>query len=354
MKITSVEYIRLDMPLTMPYTIAYETVSQATNIILKLQTDTGTTGWGCSAPDKEITGETPETVIENINEFIEATVKGTSPFQIARINQLIKHELPKASSTLAMLDMALHDILARKARLPLYQLLGGYKDSIETSITISILPLKETLEQAGYYLKKGFRILKVKGGIHIEDDIEKIMKLREKYGSLFLIRFDANQGYSADEAIEFIKRTEKAGIDILEQPTPYKKDEILGKVTQQVDVPVMADESIKNLKDAFRLASNNIIDMVNIKLMKVGGILESQHINSVAKAGGLEVMVGCLDECSLGISAGLHFALSRPNIEYADLDGHLDLLEDPFAGLFKMKEGVLYPSESAGLGKINL
>ncbi|WP_346857655.1 dipeptide epimerase [uncultured Draconibacterium sp.] len=354
MKITGIEYFKLEMPLAIPYTIAYETVSKATNIILKLSTDKGITGWGCAAPDPEVTGETADDVIHTIENQITGLLKNESPFQLVRFTHLLKQHSPHAASAIAMVDMALHDILARKARLPLYQLLGGYRTNIETSITIGILPLKDTIEQANYYFKKGFNIIKLKGGISLNDDIEKIIKLREKYGMAFSLRFDANQGYTPAESFEFVRQTQKAAIEILEQPTKQKKEEQLGEVSRNIDVPVMADESIKTLKDAFRLASNDLIDMVNIKIMKVGGILEAQHINSVSKAAGLEVMVGCIDECALGISAGLHFALSRKNIEFADLDGHLDLLEDPFTDLFQLKNGVLYPSNHYGLGNIKL
>ncbi|MEO6347140.1 MAG: dipeptide epimerase [Aquaticitalea sp.] len=354
MKITAIEYFRLDMPLAVPYTIAYETVSKTTNIILKLTTNNGITGWGCAAPDLEVTGEGPEDVINNIETVIVGLLKNQSPFLIARYTHQLKTLCPNASSTIAMVDMALYDLMARKAQLPLYQLLGGYRSEIPTSITIGILPLKETLEQAGDYLKKGFSIIKLKGGVNLTEDIEKVLKLREKHGNEFLLRYDANQGYAAYEAIEFINKTKSAKIEILEQPTNQKEESQLGEVTKNVHVPVMADESLKTLKDVFRLASNGIIDMVNIKIMKVGGILESQHINSVAQSAGMKVMVGCIDECALGISAGLHFALSSPNIVYADLDGNLDLLGDPFTNLFNLRNGILYPSNSYGLGNIKL
>lgn len=354
MKIAAIEYFRLDMPLATPYTIAYETVHKTTNIILKLTTKEGITGWGCAAPDIEVTGERPKDVIDNIENVIIGLLKDQSPFHIARYTHQLKTLCPHSTATIAMVDMALYDLMARKAQLPLYQLLGGYRNEIQTSITIGILPLMETIQQARNFLKDGFTIIKLKGGLNLEEDVERIMKLRENYGYEFILRFDANQGYTAEEAVEFINKTKSAKIEILEQPTKQQKEAQLGQVTQNVQVPVMADESIKTLKDAFRLASNELIDMVNIKIMKVGGILESQHINSVAKSAGMEVMVGCIDECSLGISAGLHFALSRPNIEYADLDGHLDLLEDPFTNLFNLKNGILYPSNYYGLGKIEL
>lgn len=353
MKIREIEHYRLDMELEVPYTIAYETVTHATNIILKLITDTGIIGWGCAAPDAVVTGESPEDVVETIDSVIMDMLLGQSPFQIARVIDNLKQYVPQPSSAMAMVDMALYDIMARQAGLPLYQLLGGFRHDIATSITIGIVSVEETLEQARKHLLNGFSIIKLKGGLNLAEDIEKVLKLRQTYGQDFVLRFDANQGYSFSQAVEFIDSIKSANLEIIEQPTSEKKDARLGRVTQAVAVPVMADESIKSLKDAFRLASNDLIDMINIKLMKVGGILESQHINSVAKAAGMEVMIGCLDESALGISAGLHFALSRANIEYADLDGNLDLVNDPFSGLFHLKNGILSPSDAPGLGYID-
>ncbi|MFS4416079.1 mandelate racemase/muconate lactonizing enzyme family protein [Maribacter sp. 2307ULW6-5] len=353
MKITKTSYERLDLSLSVPYTIAYETVDRTTNFILKLETNTKMVGYGCAAPDATVTSETAEEVERAIKDILVPFLKGKDPFAYALLLTELKSLLGTKSSALAMVDMALHDLISKKAGVPLYRFLGGYRNHIPTSITIGILPLEATLVQAREFMEQGFSIIKVKGGADVEEDIAKMRRLRELYPKA-VFRFDGNQGYSVAESLRFFEGTRSVGIEIFEQPTRVDQDESLGRVTQGTNIPVMADESLKTLKDAFRLAQNERIDMINIKLMKVGGILEATHINSVAKSAGLEAMVGCLDECALGIAAGLHFALSRPNIHYADLDGHLEIMGDPFKELFNIKNGVLHPTAHPGLGKIDL
>ena len=350
MKIAGLECWPVTMRLREPYTIAYEHVDETTNVFVRIDTDAGFSGFGCAAPDKVVTGDTPDSVLDSLSRADRDVLRGHNPLRYALLLETLADALPNAPSARAAVDMAIFDILGKVANLPLWKLLGGYRDSIKTSVTIGVLPLGDAIRRAQELTEQGFACLKLKGGIDVEEDIRRVLDVRQAVGSDIELRFDANQGWSVEESRHFVEGTRSAGLELLEQPTRRDQPDLLGRVTQTVSVPVMADEGIMSLRDAFRLAKNDLVDMVNVKLMKVGGIFEALQINAVARAAGLEVMVGCMDESALAIAAGLHFALARRNVAYADLDGHLDLVGDPTAGAVRLEHGVLYPLDRPGLG----
>jgi L-alanine-DL-glutamate epimerase-like enolase superfamily enzyme len=349
MKIRNIEIDFLSLELADPYTVAYETFDKADLVFIRL--DTGEiSGWGCMAPDPQVTGEHARLIYPEASEKLPDLLRGSDPLRRAKIMDRIRHEFPNHSSLQAAVDMALWDILGKKAGLPVWKILGGYRSRIETSVTIGICPVEDTLRYAESHIDRGFRILKIKGGLAPEDDLERLVKLRERFGNGIRLRFDANQGYSYPQALWFIGKVQPVNLELLEQPTRQGEPEHLGLVKHRSTVPVMADESLVSLMDAFRLAKRGLVDLINIKIMKVGGISEAIQVDSVARSAKIGVMVGCMDESALGISAGLQFALSRKNIRFADLDGHLDLLDDPAYGTVIIKDGQLFPTDSPGLG----
>jgi L-alanine-DL-glutamate epimerase-like enolase superfamily enzyme len=350
MKITRIEAWAVPLTLKEPYTIAYDTIGHTSNVFCRIHTDGGVTGCGCAAPERKISGETAVTVLVAVADVFGPTLKGRDPRLVAGILEKLRPSIASDPAAVAMIDMALFDILGKVARLPVYQLLGGCRHHMLTSITIGILPVDETVAAARLRVKEGFRAIKIKGGLDLEEDVARVRKVREAVGGDIALRFDANQGYSEAQSLDFSKRTAVAGLQLIEQPTPRAETDMLGRVTRQAAIPVMADESLMGLKDAFRLVKNELVDLVNIKLMKVGGIAEALNINAVSRAANVPVMVGCMDESALAIAAGLHFALARPNVIYADLDGHLDLRDDPAAGAVRLEKGRLYPLAKPGLG----
>ncbi|MEX0703499.1 MAG: dipeptide epimerase [Planctomycetales bacterium] len=350
MKIVRVESRLLPLRLAEPYTIAYETVESADNVLLVLETDSGLRGLGCAAPDEAVTGETAERTLSIFRDVVEPVLRGTDPFRSEQCLQTLAKPLAAQPAARAAVDMALHDLLGKQAGLPVWKLLGGFRSSIATSVTIGILPERKTVERAKELVARGFVALKLKGGADVDGDVDRIRKVREAVGPGIELRFDANQGFTVSQTVDFLRRTESLRVEHIEQPTTRDDPALLGEVKRNSHVPVMADESLMTLRDAWRIATGEWADLLNIKLMKVGGIAEAAKIDAVAEAGGIRTMVGCMDESALAIAAGLHFALARPNVAYADLDGHLDLLDDPFAAAVRLENGILHPAEGPGFG----
>ncbi len=350
MKITRVEAWQADLKMQEPYTIAYERIDRVVNVFLRIETDEGIVGFGCAAPDEQVTGENERSVLKSLNDFAVPILIGADPLRSSKLLEGLKRTLRNQYAAQAAVDMALYDILGKYANLPLWKMLGGFRDRIMTSVTIGILPEDDTIKQAKDLIAQGFKCLKLKGGKDAESDIVRVIKVREVVGEDIEIRFDANQGYTINQTLNFVKNTQNEKLEFIEQPTPKDDSDALNYLTMHLSLPVMADESVLNIYDAFRLVRYNLASLLNVKLMKVGGISEALQVDAVMRSSGVEVMAGCMDESALAIAAGLHFALARPNVIYADLDGHIGLLNDPFAGGVILQDGMLFPTEKPGLG----
>jgi o-succinylbenzoate synthase len=351
MIITKVEAIPLDMPLKEPFSIANETVDEGINVFFKVETSSGILGWGCATPDS-VTSETKESVLHTFNKIPKDIIIGKDPTRIHRINEEIEEKIKENQSLKAGINMALYDILGKQAGMPLYKLLGGYRDKIETSVTIGLNPVEVMVERAKEYVSQGFTCLKMKCGMDPNQDIEAAISIRKAVGPKIKLRLDANEGYTVDQALTVIQTLESLGtdIEILEQPTPADYLYSLKEVTAQCPVPIMADETVLTLRDSLKLIRLEIADMINIKLMKMGGITNAIKANIFAELAEIPVMIGCMNESMAAMAAGVHFACAFKNVIYADLDSALDFKRDVVKGGASYKDGFVIPSEEPGLG----
>jgi L-alanine-DL-glutamate epimerase-like enolase superfamily enzyme len=235
--------------------------------------------------------------------------------------------------------------------IPVVDFYGRKHKSLPTSVTIGICNVDETLKEAHEYKLRGFRVLKVKTGLNVEEDIERFCKLHETYGNNFTLRVDANQGYDISDTIRFYKATNHLGLELIEQPLPVGKEAEMNKLPDEIRHKMACDESIKNAKSAFLLASTpQTCGIFNIKLMKCGGLSGAFEISNIANVAGIDLFWGCFDESIISISAALHAAFSCRNTKYLDLDGSLDLAEDLVEGGFIIEDGIMSIKEGPGFG----
>lgn len=351
MKIKSVKTWVTDLGNTKPYTIAFKTVDEVKNAFVEITLQNGITGIGAGNPSEYVTGEhlvqTQAALHENNLDFLVGR-------DIAEVNLLLAEVLakfPKQPAARAALDIALYDVFTKHLGVPLVKYLGQTITSMPTSNTIGIKNVTETLKEAEEYGQRGFTVLKVKLGKDLEEDIERLVKLREKFGKKFTIRIDANQGYTSAQTIEFVKRTTTLDVELIEQPLPAKAVAELKALPEAIRTVIAADESLLSPNDAWQLVQPpRAAGIFNIKLMKCGGVQQALKIADVARYANVDLFWGCNDESIVSITAALHAAFACAHTKYIDLDGSLDLARDEVRGGFILKEGVMYCSDKPGLG----
>ncbi|KGR78695.1 dipeptide epimerase [Ureibacillus manganicus] len=352
MKITDIKLFEVEAPLITPFKTALRTVHQINNIGVYVYTDTGQVGIGEAAPTAVITGETKESITHAITNFIKPSILGMDIEEIALIMDRIDTCLYKNTSAKAAVDMAIYDLFAKRYNAPLYKVLGGYKNELITDITISVNDTVEMVQDSLDAVKRGFKILKVKVGKDPETDVQRVVEIRKAVGSNVTIRVDANQGWSPKQAVRIIRELEDAGsnIELVEQPVHYSDIEGMQYVTMHTQTNILADESVFSPKDALKLIQIRACDLINIKLMKTGGIYQAQKISHIAEANGIECMIGCMLETKISVSAAAHFAASQKNITMVDLDGPSLCLKDPVTGGPTFENQWIKMSEEPGIG----
>lgn len=351
MRIQSFQCIERSLALVEGYRIAGHSIDSATNFIVRIETDCGLVGHGCAAPAEDVTGETDELCHELLNGVLRSHVENAEidddPSGLALKLLALA---PGAPAACAAVDMALWDIAARAADKPLAQMFGPLRPPMPTSVTIGICGVTQTLRETDGWIDRGFHVLKIKTGENVDDDIERVKKLRSHCGSDIMIRVDANQGYALTDARRFMQETAGLDIEFLEQPLAAADLDGSARLTEESDIPILADESVVSIADAERLIRQSAAAGINIKLMKCGGLSAARLIHDQARTAGLSVMLGCNDETRISIAAALHFSMAMPGVRYIDLDGHMDLADDPASGGFEISDGIMQLTNAPGLG----
>ncbi len=351
MRIVDVKVFVAELEYFEPFTIALGTSTISRNVVVRILTDEGIVGWGEASPSRRITGETVESTIYAVKNYLKPVLVGKDPICVNDILKEIDKNLQGHSSAKAAVDMALYDILGKNFNLPLCKLLGSSKNIIVTDITIGIKSPKEMAKSAIEFVDRGFRTLKIKVGTDPLEDVERVKAVRDAVGDKIIIRVDANQGWTPKQAVKTIKKIEKYGIELVEQPVPWWDLDGMAFVRENVDTPIAADESVHSPVDALRLVKSKAADIINIKLMKCGGINKALKIANIAEAADIELMIGCMGESTLGITGAAHFAAAIDLIKYIDLDSDL-LLKDNIVvegGVTISRDMRSLPSDS-GLG----
>ncbi len=330
-QIESIEAFRLDVPLLAPFAIASARLNHVNNVAIRVRLRNGAEGWGEVPSLYPVTAEDQDTALAAVRN-VAPQLTGRDATAWRSFAPGLVAALPDLAATRAGIEMAVLDAVTTDWQIPLYEFFGGASDQLITDITIPICPPNEARSLAAGYSQQGFDVIKTKVGLDLSEDVARLAAIRDVHPSCALV-LDANEGYSADEALAFLAalRSEHIEPALLEQPVAREDWDGLGRVTREGGVPVAADESCRSPQDALRVAQDELATVLNIKLVKCG-VVGALEIAAIAHTASLGLMIGGMVETRLAMGFAAHFAAGLGGFDWVDLDTPLLLAEDPVVG----------------------
>ena len=353
MKITDIQFGMLRVPLKTPFKTALRTVDAVEDIVVMINTDTGHVGYGEAPATAVITGDTHGSIVEAIRHYISPRIIGAEIANLNHITQLIQTAMEKNSSAKAAVEIAVYDLFGQLYDAPLYRLLGGGDPVITTDITISVDTIDKMVADSIDAVDRGFDSLKIKVGKDIGVDVERVKAIYAAVEGRALLRLDANQGWTAKQAVYALNLLEDAGVrlELVEQPVKAQDLDGMKYVTERVQTPIMADESVFGPTEVVELIRMRAADIINIKLMKTAGISNAIRIADICAMYQVECMIGCMLESSISVAAAVHVAVAKAGvITKVDLDGPSLCAFNPVDGGVIFRESEITVTDAPGLG----
>lgn len=350
MSITDVRCRRITMALHSPFVTALRTTSTVETLVVEL-VDDGVRGFGEAPQVWRVTGESVAGAEACILGPLRDVVSGRSSDDLTDLARAVSVAVVGNAGAKAAVDVALHDLAARRLGVSLSRLLGSSRSRVDTDVTVSAGAVDQIGADAAARVSDGFSVLKLKVGTDAATDVDRVRAVRAVVGPDVAIRLDANQGWTTKQAIRVVHDLEDAGLDIelVEQPVAAHDLAGLAAVTAAVDTPILADEAVFGLRDLTAVIELRAADLVNVKLAKCGGLSVATTMLDLAAAHGLGTMVGSMMEGPIGVTAAASLVASRPTTVVSDLDAAWWLAEQVPDGP-TYDAGTIVLSDRPGLG----
>ncbi len=351
MQITRIEVYKFPVSLKKPFVISLGAFNYAENVIVVIRTSEGLTGFGECSPFMPINGESMETAYL-VAGYLGKALIGKNPLDIEACSNEMDRTIYGNSSIKSAFDIALHDVAAQSAGLPLYAFLGGKNNkTLLTDYTVSLGDPEQMSADAQEIKDRGFQVIKVKLGDEPANDIIRIKAIRAKIGDDIPLRLDANQGWNVNSAIQVLNELAPFNIQFCEEPIARWNYMELPRIRKESPIMIMADESCCDHHDARRLIDLDAVKSFNIKLGKSSGIFKALKIIRLAEKSNIQLQIGGFLESRIGFTASAHLALTSKNITFCDFDSPMMFCDDPVSGGIQYgKKGIITMPETPGLG----